>query len=133
MKLKGKQIFVLEDDLINRAVMATVLENEGATVVSDYWGDESLEKLLSHSEKIDLFLLDLMLPNGRSGYDIADRIRQEEMYRETPIIIVSASDPDKEIPVVKERGFDGFISKPINGIEFPFLLLDVLEGKTVWQ
>ena len=130
--LKGKHIFLLEDDIVNQAVMQNLLRNKGANVVVDHWGDLSLTRLQKYPFPVDLILLDIMLPNDISGYDICEAIRAVDKFKDVPIVFVSASDPDKEIPKIRELGLNGFISKPISYYEFFALISDVLNGKTVW-
>ena len=131
--LQDKHIFLLEDDPVNFAVIQTILRREGAHPVLDHWGDTSLKKLLNHPFKIDLILLDLMLPRKRSGYEVYDMIQTVPELRDIPVIVVSAADPDVEIPLVKAKGMQGFISKPINHHLFVKQLVSVLNGEAIWD
>ena len=134
MLLDGKNIFLLEDDPVNYSVILTILRQQGATTTLDHWGDRSLRRLLLlHSlEDIDLIILDLMLPGDTSGYDVYDAIKEKPQLSHIPVIVVSAADPDVEIPKVKAKGMQGFIGKPIDRRDFPAKLAQIIEGEQIW-
>ncbi|WP_420641720.1 response regulator [Candidatus Leptofilum sp.] len=132
MSLKGKNIFLLEDDPINYSVILTILRQHGAIITHDHWGDTTLSRLKNHPFPLDLILLDLMLPGQASGYDVYDAIREMPELDGVPVVAVSAADPDVEIPKAREKGFHGFISKPINRRHFPDQLIEILAGETYW-
>lgn len=133
MSLKGKRIFLLEDDPVNFSVILTILRREGASTVHETWGDTTLRRLLNYSNKYELILLDLMLPGNKTGYDVYDALRAVPELADVPVVAVSASDPDVEIPKAREKGFAGFISKPINHNKFPKQLDAILNGETIWE
>lgn len=134
MLLKGRHIFVVEDNPLNLAVIRTVLQNEGAYVPFDHWGDTTLQKMTQYqrSFKLDMILLDIMLPHKISGYDILEAIKSTSELKGIPVVAVTASDPDSEIPKARARGFNGYICKPINRNEFPEQILTTLKGGEIW-
>jgi len=131
MVLTGKKVFVVEDDVSNMAIYAVTLKRSGAMVVQDHWNTDTLH-MLAHHLPVDVILLDLMLRAGVSGYDIFDQIQADPSLKDIPVIAVSASDPEVEIPRTKARGFAGYISKPINLVRFPAQVAACLEGRSVW-
>src|SRR5687768_15840309 len=120
----GKRIFVVEDDVCNMAVMAVTLKYEGATVIQDPWTSGTID-LLTRTLPIDLILLDLMLRNGKSGFDIFDLIKAVPELASIPVVLVTASNPEREALTARNKGFDGFIAKPINASAFPQQILPV--------
>lgn len=134
MLLKGKYIFIVEDDPTNLAVLRTILKREGASAPFDHWGDTTLQKMMEYHAvfNLDMILLDIMLPHKISGYDILDAIRATAELKKVPVVAVTASDPDLEMPKARLRGFNGYICKPINRNEFPDQILTVLAGGEVW-
>ncbi len=132
MLLKGKHIFVVEDDSLNLAIIRTILQRAGAVVPFDHWGDATLQKMLSYTFKIDLILLDIMFPHNVSGYDIFDAIRAVPELSDIPIVAVTASDPDIEMNKAREKGFSGYICKPLDRTGFAHLVAAILEGREVW-
>jgi CheY-like chemotaxis protein len=133
MLLNNKRIFLLEDDPRNFAVILTLVRKNGGVPIHDYWGDITLNKLSAFAEEIDLILLDLMLPGNVTGYDVYDAIKELPEFNGVPIVAVSAADPDTEIPKTKEKGFSGFISKPINARKFVQQLADIMNGESIWE
>jgi CheY-like chemotaxis protein len=129
--LEGKRIFIVEDDVMNLGVFNTCLSRNGAITMQDVFGYGIVEHILE-SLPIDLILLDIMLRRGINGYDVYDEIRKNPALMRIPIIAVTSLDPEIEIPKAQAKGFDGFISKPINIREFPQNLAKVLTGGAVW-
>ena len=132
MILKNKTIYLVEDDPINFAVTRTILRAQGANVILDHWGDTTLRRIQNYPQAVDLFILDLMLPGETSGYDVFDAIREFPQFNDVPVVIVSASDPDIEIPVAQGKGLNGFISKPISRHKFPSQILSIMDGANIW-
>jgi CheY-like chemotaxis protein len=81
---------------------------------------------------VDLIILDLMLAGGMSGFAVFDQIRDLPQFNEVPIIAVSAMDPAIAIPQVRQKGFVGFIPKPISAREFPRQVAKTIEGERIW-
>lgn len=133
MILKGKRIFYIEDNLQNRSIVQLLLEQHGATISFERWGEmREVSKRLDALMPVDLILLDLMFPRGVSGYDIFDALRQEEKYRAIPIVAISAADPAVEMAKARAKGFAGYISKPINLMQFPQQVAQLIAGERVW-
>src|SRR5687767_8875601 len=95
--LEAKRVFVVEDDPINMAVIATTLKSAGAIVIQDPWNTESINRLRDVLP-VDVILLDLMLRYGKSGYDTFQSLQTNPDLANIPVIIVSASDPGLEMP-----------------------------------
>ncbi len=129
--LKGKNIFIVEDNAMNRVIYNIILTKAGCQKIEfDRWGRNTLKKL--KQDQYDLIILDLMLPQGNSGYTIFEEIRQIPEYASIPIVAVSASEPAISIPRVQNLGFNGFIAKPLDKELFPEQLSQLLEGKNIW-
>ena len=131
MLLKGKNIFVVEDDPINLAVISSILRAMGAKVTIDLWGDTATHTLVK-AMPIDILLLDLMLPNNLSGYDVFDQVRAVPELKEVPIVAVTALDPGIGMNKAREKGFKGYITKPIRANTFGQYIAAILDGQEVW-
>ncbi len=132
MLLKGKSIFIVEDNSQNRVIFEMSLIRYGVTVDFERWGASTISRL-GNMPRFDLIVLDLMLADGVSGFDLFDQIREIPRYAEIPIIAVSAMDPAIAIPKVRAKGFAGFIAKPIDRYLFPTQIEEVIQGKQVWH
>jgi CheY-like chemotaxis protein len=132
MILRDKHIFMVEDNIANRAIEQTLLEQEGAEISFDRWGTETIEKL-RNAMPVDIILLDLMFPNNVTGYDIFTEIRTYTEFDHIPIVAISASDPSSAIPKTRSFGFAGYISKPVSFNQFAQQIADLTVGQPIWQ
>ncbi len=130
--LQSKRIFIIEDNLANRTIEQMILERNGAkTAIERYGGSETIKNLKAFAP-IDIIIMDLMLPEGVSGFDVADNIRKLPEFERVPIVAVSATDPAESMPKVVAKGFAGFISKPIDFDLFPKQIARILDGEKIW-
>jgi two-component system cell cycle response regulator DivK len=131
MLLGGKRIYIVEDNEDNIYVILSVLRQHGASVQIDWWAKGEAHKVIK-ALPLDLIILDLMLPHGRSGYDVFEEIRAQPELQLIPIVAVSAADPSIAMPKAIMLGFNGFISKPIKFDLFPKQVASLIAGQTVW-
>jgi signal transduction histidine kinase/CheY-like chemotaxis protein len=113
--LNGR-VLVVDDNSVNRKILARQLELAGASTDSAAGGEEALE--LWRKGGYDLVLADLQMPT-MDGFELARRIRQSEAAERrtrTPILAVTASALEEQEQKSRAAGMDGFITKPI-GIE----------------
>ena len=121
--LNGR-VLVVDDNSVNRKILARQLEMAGATTDAASGGEEALE--LWRTGRYDLVLADLQMPT-MDGFELARRIRAGEAVegrRRTPILAVTASTHEEQEQRTRAVGMDGFITKPI-GIEQLRATLDV--------
>lgn len=130
MPLAGKHIFIVEDNVGNRSIILTILEMAGAKTSFDQWGTQTVRRL-EQAGQVDMILMDLMLPNGLTGYDVYDQIKAIPKLADIPVVIVSASDPNVEMNKARAKGFQGFIPKPIN-YNLSVTLAAILAGQSIW-
>ncbi len=102
-------IMIVEDDVNQRKLMQTVLEQYGYNVVIASDGIDGLEQL--DKKHIDLIILDIMMPR-MDGFEFTSTLRQSGCN--IPILMVSA----KQSPVDKRKGFiigtDDYMTKPVD-------------------
>lgn len=98
-----KEILIVEDDISIHNLIKEVLENEHYIVLNAYSGTEAL--LILEKEKVDLILLDLMLP-GINGEEIVKRVE------DTPVIVISAKISTEDKVKVLLEGANDYITKP---------------------
>lgn len=130
--LRGKHFFIVEDNALNRVVYQMTLVPQGVLIDFERWGKDSLVAL-KLCPVVDLIILDLMLHNNVSGFDIFAQIRAIPQYDPVPIVAVSAAEPSIAIPRAKELGFSGYISKPIDEALFPDQISRILAGEQIWH
>jgi two-component system, chemotaxis family, sensor kinase CheA len=130
MLLQGKCVFIVEDNAGNLAIASLYLENQGAKVKFSRRGLNIPETVLRQLP-VDIILTDLMLPNNVSGFDVFDQLRQVPELANIPIVAVSAADPDVVMPKARQKGFAGYVGKPITPLISQYVA-GVLNGKPVW-
>jgi two-component system cell cycle response regulator DivK len=129
--LDGRRIFIVEDNLANRAIEQMLLERHGATTAIERYGRTTLDNLRAFAP-VDMIIMDLMLPDGKTGFQVADEIRQFSEFDHVPIVAVTAADPAESMPVARHKGFAGFISKPFDFNDFPQQIARILNGEALW-
>ena len=122
--MKKYTILVVDDDPDIVSSTSLILEKSGYDVVVAYTGKEALEAV---ADKPDLILLDLMLPDIE-GYEVADKIKSNPLYKNIPIVILSARGQDIDKYVAAKKGAVGYINKPFEVSNLLFTIKDVLEG-----
>lgn len=122
-RLNGR-VLVVDDNSVNRKILARQLELAGASTDVAASGEEALQ--LWRKGGYDLLLADLQMPT-MDGFELAQRIRESESaegQRRIPILAVTASTHEEQVERSRAAGMDGFITKPI-GIEQLRATLDV--------
>jgi CheY-like chemotaxis protein len=113
------EVLLIDDDLVSREVMATVLTMSGFAVYAAADGAKSL-KLLAGTEFVPgLILMDTQMP-GLSGRRLIEELRTRS---QAPIVAISASHPAQEL----SAACDGFLLKPFAADDL-IALLDKLEA-----
>ncbi len=104
-------VLVVDDNLLNRTLLATSLEEEGYTVQTAVDGLKALEML--HSASYDVVLLDLLMPK-MDGYQVLEQMKQDEQLRHLPVIIISALDEMESVVRCIEMGATDYMTKPFD-------------------
>lgn len=81
-------------------------------------------------QSIDIVLLDVMMP-GLSGYDVCRKIKENDMLRNTPVIMITALTAKEDRIRGIEAGADDFISKPFDQAEVLARIKMLLKMKTL--
>jgi CheY-like chemotaxis protein len=131
MLLSGKRLFIVEDNPENLMIMRILLEQHGARVESISWAIDVIERLTIFG-RVDAILLDLMLDDGRTGFEVFEAIRRLPMYRQVPVVAVSAAELAVALPKVRGKGFQGFIPKPVDFDRFPAQIRQALDTGEIW-
>ena len=105
------RVLVVDDERLNRAILARVLKQNGYSVVEAEDGAEALNKI--EHESIDLVLLDIVMP-GLSGFDVLAKIRSRKHDADLPVIMVTASTESDKIVQAFNAGANDYVTKPID-------------------
>jgi two-component system OmpR family response regulator len=105
-------ILVVDDDVDIRDSLFRLLNTEGFKGLTAADGDEMFNKLAE--EKVDIILLDLMLP-GLDGFDLCRQLRADPAT--PPVLMITAKDQEIDRVVGLELGADDYIVKPFSSRE----------------
>ena len=107
-------ILVVDDDKSIVKVVRSYLEQAGYDVSTALDGEHALHLL--RSERPDLMVLDLMLPD-RDGWEITRIVRNDQSLGAMPIIMLTARVEDTDKIIGLELGADDYVTKPFNSRE----------------
>lgn len=103
------KVLVVDDEPSLQTLLTYNLKKSGFDVVSAVDGKQALD--IIHEQKIDIVLLDIMLPE-ESGVDVTRELRAEK--NQIPIIMLTALDDEIDKVVGLEIGADDYVTKPFS-------------------
>ena len=104
-------ILVVDDNADNRNILCRRLIKNGYDIFESTDSSGVLERL--EKEKIDLILLDIMMPEV-DGFDLLKQIRNDYSPYEMPVIMVTALVEDEAVITALKCGANDYIMKPLN-------------------
>jgi two-component system, OmpR family, alkaline phosphatase synthesis response regulator PhoP len=104
-----RRLLLVEDDPTLRRALSFNLTREGYEVAAAADGEAALEA--ARSDRLDLILLDVMLP-GMSGIEVLRTLRREGVT--TPVIVLSAKGDEIDRVVGLKVGADDYVTKPFS-------------------
>jgi len=108
------KVVVVDDEPINVKLVSAMLKTEQLDILAAYDGKEALK--LINNNKIDLILLDIMMPE-MDGYEVTRIIKGNIDTKDLPIILITALNSEEDKKRGLDAGADEFITKPINKFE----------------
>ena len=106
-------LLVVDDNKVNRILLARGLEGDGHKVETAENGRQALEKL--RAESFDLVLLDIEMPE-MNGYQVLETCLQDSELRDIPIIMTSSLDEIDSVVKCVELGAEDYLNKPVNAV-----------------
>ncbi len=106
-----KRILCVDDEPVNLKLLEAVFVPKGYEVVMANNGREALERI--SEKRIDIVLLDAMMPE-MIGFDTCRRIKEDERYRNIPVVMITALRSKEDRIKSIEAGAEDFISKPFD-------------------
>ncbi|AXJ00336.1 DNA-binding response regulator, OmpR family, contains REC and winged-helix (wHTH) domain [Cyclonatronum proteinivorum] len=104
-------ILLLEDEKEAADMLANYLEMHNFEVLQAYDGKQAMEYITQRPDKIDLAILDIMVPSV-NGMEICKRMRDNPILASVPIIFLTAKDQESDEISGLEAGADDYIAKP---------------------
>jgi CheY-like chemotaxis protein len=112
-QFKERTILLVDDDIRNTFALSAVLEKRGLTVRAADNGEEALELLDEHADKIDLVLMDIMMP-VMDGYEATRKIREQKRFEKLPVIALTAKALKEDRDLCIAAGASDYMTKPID-------------------
>lgn len=106
-------LLVVDDNKVNRILLARGLEQEGHKIETAENGKQALD-MLKHGS-YDLVLLDIEMPE-MNGYQVLEACLQDNELRNLPIIMTSSLDEIDAVVKCVELGAEDYLNKPVNPI-----------------
>ena len=106
----AKHILIVDDSKTVRNLVAFIMKKEGFKVTMAEDGLDGLEKLYS-SEQIDLIISDINMPR-MDGFTFIKTVREQEAYRDLPIVVLSTEGQEKDIQQGIQLGANMYMVKP---------------------
>ncbi len=106
-----KIVMVVDDSESIRKFLMFALRARGLKVVTAKDGMDALEKL--PNEKVDLIITDLNMPN-MDGFELLRTIRENQEFKELPVIILSSLSDEKDIQRGLQLGANSYLVKPFD-------------------
>jgi two-component system response regulator ResD len=103
-------ILVVDDEIRMRKLIKDFLVAKGYSILEAEDGEKALEVFEENKNKINLVLLDVMMPK-LDGWSVLRQIRQESKI---PIIMLTARGEEQDELFGFELGVDEYISKPFS-------------------
>ena len=107
--MEKKKILIIDDEQDLCEILLYNLSSAGYEAEAVYSAEEALPLL----QRFDLLLLDVMMP-GMSGFELAERLKQDEKTAHIPIIFLTAKDTEDDTLRGFGLGADDYVKKPFS-------------------
>lgn len=115
-------VLIVDDEYSGRQTLESVLEADGYQIEMAENGIQALE--MAKVIQPDVILLDVMMP-GMTGFEVCQRIRNDPLIAEIPIIVLTALDDRESLLNALKAGADDFITKPFDRYELRARLIGI--------
>jgi signal transduction histidine kinase/DNA-binding response OmpR family regulator len=122
--LNGQRALVVDDYPVNNTILRTYLQNWGMSVECVGSPEQAfalIERAELAKEPFAIAIIDYILPR-ENGLNLAARIKSSDKFKDMIIILTSAMERTADYSEMKNKGVDGFLSKPL----FHSVLYDML-------
>jgi DNA-binding response OmpR family regulator len=119
LKLTGKKIVIVEDDLSSSRYYQAILQNTGADIKILHTGKEFVDYLVRENKDIDFVIMDFLVPLI-NGIECVRVFRKES--KSTPVIMISAYSSEQAKEEAFLVGCNEYLLKPIYPEKIFFLL-----------
>lgn len=115
-------ICLVEDEVALSNLIKNYLERAGYETICFTKGNDAIKYI---GNKVDLWILDIMLGDDVNGYEVIKAIKQHD--EEVPVIFTSARDQDLDKILGLELGSDDYITKPYSSKELVLRVNNIIK------
>lgn len=108
--MKNTFVLVVDDEFRIRKLLADFLVRDGYKVLEAQDGEEALDILFESGKKVDLVILDVMMPKY-DGWFVLERIRE---YMTIPVVMLTARSDEYDQLKGFKLGADDYVTKPFS-------------------
>jgi len=116
------RICLVEDEINLNNIAKAYLENAGYEVIQIFNGRDAINYV---GADVSVWILDIMLGDDVSGYDIIKKIRETDEF--VPVIFTSARDQELDKIIGLELGSDDYITKPYSPKELVLRVNNIIK------
>ena len=122
--LNGRKILVVDDNSVNREIVAEQLQRWGVETFLAENASEAIALCEAHVEKglFDAALLDMQMP-GLDGATLGKTLKEDARYQKIPLIMMTSQAQRGDATELAALGFSGYFPKPVN----PEVLLNAIK------
>ncbi|MGA1824048.1 MAG: response regulator [bacterium] len=124
---KGKEtIFLVDDAEMVIDVVPQILNQMGYNVMLARSGKEALKVYKENKDKIDMVILDMIMPNMDGG-EVFNRIKK--LNPKVKILLSSGYSLNSQASEIMSQGCDGFIQKPYSDEDLSYKIREILDSE----
>ena len=109
----GARLLVVDDNKVNRLLLARSLELQGHSVASAENGRVALEML--RRDPFELVLLDMEMPE-MNGFEVLEQMKRDLQLRDVPVVVTSSLEGLDNVVRCIELGAEDYLPKPVNAV-----------------
>ena len=125
-KNKNHKILLVDDSMVVRKQIQTLLENMYFQVIAVAHGEEAIGMLKTHDD-ISLVLTDYNMP-VMDGLELTQKIRKTHDKKRLPLIALSSDNDSSTLALFLKKGANDYIKKPFSKEEFSCRINNTIES-----
>ena len=111
-----KKILIVDDQSEVRELVEVTLRIGPYEILQASSGDEALT--ITRSERPDLVLLDVMMPNSSvDGFDVCRQIKSDPATRNISVVMITARGQEADLEIGRQAGADDYFTKPFSPLQ----------------
>jgi CheY-like chemotaxis protein len=114
--MNNRSAVVVDDDRFIRKIVERTLSGDGFKITEAENGEEGLAVIQEVLPQ--LVVLDIFMPGEFDGVEVCRRLREDDRFHDTVIVVMSSSDRSRESRRSIEAGANIFIPKPFSPKNF---------------